>query len=164
MGLQNANGRSLTETVQVGHFMDFGASGLPAGYLACDGSVVAQASYPALYSKIGTTWGPAAAGNFTLPDFRRRVRAGAGGSQVFGPAAAVGSYGGEEGHANTAAENGPHSHSVSGGFIAGVGGAGVSSSPVAYGWSVVANTTTSGSGTAHNTFQPTGICTVGIKY
>lgn len=40
--------------------------------LACEGGVIAQATYPDLYAAIGATWntGGEGAGNFRLPDFR----------------------------------------------------------------------------------------------
>ena len=40
----------------------------PSGYLICDGREVAQAEYPALFQIMGTTYGPAVGGNFTLPN------------------------------------------------------------------------------------------------
>lgn len=42
----------------------------PSGYLECDGSAVSQTTYAALFAVLGTIWGPATGGNFTLPDFR----------------------------------------------------------------------------------------------
>jgi Phage Tail Collar Domain len=39
----------------------------PTGWLRCDGSAVSQTTYAALYAILGTTWGPATGGNFTLP-------------------------------------------------------------------------------------------------
>lgn len=47
---------------------------IPLGYLACDGSVVSQASYPTLFAAIGSAWdtGGEGVGNFRLPDLRGR--------------------------------------------------------------------------------------------
>jgi len=38
------------------------------GWLDCDGSAVPQDDYPLLFAEIGTTYGPAVGGDFTLPD------------------------------------------------------------------------------------------------
>jgi microcystin-dependent protein len=54
----------------VGMVAAFATGTCPTGWLKANGDTPAQATYPALYSALGTTWGPAAAGNFTLPDFR----------------------------------------------------------------------------------------------
>jgi microcystin-dependent protein len=53
-----------------GQVAAFATSTCPTGWLKANGATPAQATYPGLYAAIGTTWGPAAAGNFTLPDFR----------------------------------------------------------------------------------------------
>jgi len=64
----------------VGTINGFGMSTAPTGWLICDGSGVASATYMALYNAIGTTWG----GNsttFTLPDLRGKfIRGWANGS------------------------------------------------------------------------------------
>ena len=64
-----------------------------AGWLMCDGSEVAIASYPELFNAIGTTYNsngsaPApAVGNFRIPDFRAHHPVGAGTAQTGTPAA-----------------------------------------------------------------------------
>lgn len=45
------------------------ASGVPAGWLNCNGAGLSTAAYPALFAAIGTTWG-GGAGWFALPDLR----------------------------------------------------------------------------------------------
>ena len=57
--------------------MPFAGATPPPGFLLCYGQVVSQTTYAALFAALGTTWGPASGGNFTLPDFRGRVLAGA---------------------------------------------------------------------------------------
>lgn len=42
----------------------------PTGYLECNGAQVSQTTYSQLYGVIGTIYGAASGGNFTLPDFR----------------------------------------------------------------------------------------------
>lgn len=44
---------------------------VPAGWLACDGSAVSRAAYPALFAAIGTTYGAGdGATTFNVPDMR----------------------------------------------------------------------------------------------
>lgn len=59
-----------------GTSMVYRGGSVPAGFLAEDGSCVAQATYPALFSIIGVNYGACGAGNFNLPDSRGRVDAG----------------------------------------------------------------------------------------
>lgn len=54
----------------VGQIAAFAGGACPIGWLKANGASVSQATYPALYTVVGTLWGPAAAGNFTLPDAR----------------------------------------------------------------------------------------------
>lgn len=42
-------------------------------YKICDGSAISQTTYATLFALIGTTYGPATGGNFTLPDLRGRA-------------------------------------------------------------------------------------------
>jgi len=57
-----------------------GTDTVPAGYLYCDGSEQATATYPALSSFCGTKFGSAASGNFKLPDYRGRTMFGVDGT------------------------------------------------------------------------------------
>lgn len=85
---------------------------IPAGWLLCDGSPVSRVTYADLYAKIGTLWGAGdGATSFNLPDFRSRFPIGAGqGAGLTNRGLA--SYGGVESVALTAAQNGPHTHTV----------------------------------------------------
>lgn len=151
-----------------GTIVDFAMDTAPAGYLACYGQEVSRATYAALYAAVGDVWG---AGNgsttFNVPDLRGRVRAGwdnmggASGNRLTGITGSVNgdtfaASGGEEGHALTSAENGPHTHS--GATFAGSGTTGTGS-----GGALTGSTGLSGSGTAHNTVQPTAIVLACIK-
>jgi len=84
-------------SVPTGSLLDFAGTAAPSGYLLCDGSAVIRATYAALFSAIGTTWG---AGNgtttFNVPDLRRKTTMGSGGTPVAGIANTVGSFGGIE--------------------------------------------------------------------
>lgn len=86
----------------------------PVGTLLCDGSVVSQTTYSDLYAKVGTTYnvGGEGAGNFRLPDLRRKVLVGEGGSGSAELGSAVGSYGGEEVVTLVEADLPAHSHSI----------------------------------------------------
>ena len=99
-------------TLPAGTMLDFAGTALPTGYLLCDGSVISQAAFPALYGAIGSIWntGGEGAGNFRLPDFSRRVAVGSGGSGTAELGNATGNIGGEESHTQTGAEVGAHNH------------------------------------------------------
>lgn len=59
-----------------GAVIDFAGSSAPTGWLLCDGSSQLRATYPALFTAIGTTYGSVDGTHFTLPDLRGRVVAG----------------------------------------------------------------------------------------
>lgn len=79
-GVGGGGGGITGELVPAGVIVPFGGpiSSVPSGYLPCDGTVVAQASYPALFSAIGTTWniGGEPGSDFRLPDFRGKSPVG----------------------------------------------------------------------------------------
>lgn len=79
-------------------------------WLVCDGSEVAQADYPDLYTIIGSTYGSAGTGNFKLPDMRGMSPSGVG----TGPgmtAVTLGQRYGAETHTLTESEIPAHTHS-----------------------------------------------------
>jgi microcystin-dependent protein len=100
--------------IPAGVMLDYAASTAPSGYLLCNGGVVSQTLYANLYSAIGTLWntGGEGAGNFRLPDFRRRVAVGSGGTGTGTLGNTVGSTGGEETHTLSTSELPSHSHSI----------------------------------------------------
>lgn len=165
-----------------GTLFDFAGTSAPVGWLTCDGSNVSRTTYALLFAAIGTTWG---VGNgtttFGIPNFQRRTSIGSGGSGTGTIGNVVGNTGGEETHALTSAENGAHAHSVtdpththavtqvinqqvpSGGqYAQAAGGTWVSdinTGAAATGISIQ----NSGSGTAHNTMQPSAVVLKIIK-
>jgi microcystin-dependent protein len=94
----------------VGELRTFAADLAPAGWLECNGGSVSQSTYNALYLIIGTTWGPASGGNFTLPDFRRKSAVGRGGTSTSQLGNAIGAVGGAETIGLVSAEMPSHAH------------------------------------------------------
>lgn len=96
----------------------------PAGYLECDGSAVSRTTYAALYGAIGTTYGAGdGSTTFALPDLRRRVVMGAGGTDRYTLIGTTpGSTGGHESqviditamplHGHTMDSSGGHTHTT----------------------------------------------------
>lgn len=80
---------------------------IPVGYLLCDGTAVSRTTYAGLFSKIGTLYGAGdGSTTFNLPNLSNNVPIGAG------TIAGLGQAVGEAKHALTAAENGPHAHTI----------------------------------------------------
>lgn len=79
-------GSSGGEDVLPGTIILFGGSGVPTGYLLCDGSAVNRTTYADLFTAIGVTWG---AGNgtttFNVPDCRSKMPLGAGAGPGYTP-------------------------------------------------------------------------------
>jgi len=103
-------------TVSPGTILDFGGISAPSGYLGCDGSNVSRTTYATLFAAIGTAWGVGdGSTTFGVPDLRRKVAVGSGGTGTARLANSVGSTGGEESHVQTTAEMAAHGHRFSGG-------------------------------------------------
>lgn len=161
----------VTPGVPTGAMFDFGGDTAPDGFLLCDGTAVLRTGdTAALFGVIGVIWGPGdGSTTFNLPDFRRRVAMGSGGTAVVSPANTVGSVGGAETHSLSGAENGTHNHNGAGTISGNVAGG----SPT--GITMGANSTSgvtrasditmpdSGSGTAHNNVQPSAVVLKIIK-
>jgi microcystin-dependent protein len=92
-----------------GTIMAFAGAEAPEGFLSCDGSLKAKATYADLYAAIGDNWGTGDADNFMLPDLRGRFPIGSGQATglsvtdaegvtttVTGTTYALGTKGGEE--------------------------------------------------------------------
>ena len=97
-----------------GAILDFGGSEAPLGFLLCDGAAVSRTTYSNLFAVVGETYGQGdGTTTFNVPDFRRRVSVGAGGTASTTLGNAVGSSGGEETHQLSEAEMPSHDHSAS---------------------------------------------------
>lgn len=185
---------ALTSLIPAGTMILFGGTSTPSGWFWCDGSAYSRTTYAALFAAIGTTWGVGdGSTTFNVPDLRGRAPIGVG--QGIGLTnRTLGSKLGEESHALTLAENGPHTHT--GGLHTHVGGEHTHTINACYhdsgtsGGSVVSGTlhtsgnnkttlsggavatssdgavatTSSGSGTAHNTMQPSLVVNYLIKF
>lgn len=163
----NGGTGTTSAIVPVGTILPWaGAGAVPTGFLACDGSTASQATYPALYAVLGTTWGSDSGGNFTLPDFRRRVPMGSGGTKVAtaAPANTVGSTGGSETNTLTTTTMPAHTHGV--GYTPGGGGGflGILQSVMAFGSQVGSMLSDpNGSSAAHDNVQPSAVVQFIIK-
>lgn len=146
--------------VPAGTILSFGGSNLPAGFLQCDGSAVSRTTYARLFAAISTTWGVGdGSTTFNIPDLRRRVTVGSGGSGTSTLSNAIGATGGAETHTLTTAELASHTHAQNNG----TGTAGSidemslvdsnNSSLVGTG----ITTGSAGSGSAHNNMQPSAV-------
>ncbi|HWY24433.1 MAG TPA: tail fiber protein [Nevskia sp.] len=97
--------------VPSGTIFDYAGSATPTGFLFCDGSAVNRITYGNLFAALGTTFGAGdGVTTFNLPDLRRRVTMGSGGTGTATIGNARGNTGGEEGHILTTAELAAHSH------------------------------------------------------
>jgi microcystin-dependent protein len=108
----------------VGTVQDYAGATAPTGWLLCDGSSKATATYPELFTVIGYAYGGAGA-SFSLPDCRGRFTAGrddmggsaanritAAGSGITGTA--LGATGGSETVVLITANLASHTHTVAG--------------------------------------------------
>jgi microcystin-dependent protein len=164
-------GTGLTDgsnLIQSGMIVEFAFGTVPTGFLECDGTAVSRTTYATLFSKVGTTFG---AGNgsttFNVPDIRRRVVMGRGGTQVSGPANTLGSTGGAETHTLSTSELPAHTHGVPAGSTnyLGVtaGAAQLSTMAGPYTFTTPTETGSAGSGTAHTNVQPSIVMVKAIK-
>ena len=88
-----------------------GGGTVPQGYLGCDGAAVSRTTYANLFAQIGTLHGAGdGAATFNLPDFRRRVPVGSGGTATAALNNVAGSTGGSETHTLAIGEMPSHSH------------------------------------------------------
>lgn len=177
--------------VPLGAMLDFTGSTAPnANFAIPIGQAISRTTFASLftmYNAIGLPYGLGdGSTTFNLPDCRARVivgqdpsnstgrMAGAQSGNISGGAANLGSFGGEESHAQTVAELAVHNHSASSsdsGHVHGYnqavsqGVTGVTGGPVNGSTFSTANTQTgfanistsisnAGSGAAHNTVQP----------
>ena len=115
---QHAIQTATTGGVPVGIIIAYAGITVPTGWLPCDGSSIARATYADLFAAISTTYGSVSGSTFNLPDLRGRVPLGLDSSTNMGSAdrvtaAAADSLngsGGEENHMLTIGEMPSHNH------------------------------------------------------
>ena len=97
--------------VAVGVIVEYAGTVAPSGWLLCEGAILDQASYPALFAVISTAFNTGGEGGtqFRLPDFRDRSAMGASGTK---PRGTLG------GSADTSVAT--HTHTLSGATMTGV--------------------------------------------
>lgn len=168
-GPQGPAGNSLSP----GFIIAFGGNLVPFGYLECDGSPISRVAYPDLFSAIGTLWGQGdGSTTFNIPNLNRRALVGHGGSASSFLNNTVGSKGGEESHTLSISEIPSHAHhlqtntgspvslDLSSYSYTASGGVGVALNDT----TSAGNTTSTGSGSAHNIMQPSAVVIYLIKY
>jgi len=165
-----------------GIIKSLGSNHIPYGWLACNGTTVAIAQYPALSAWIGTLFntGLEPPGFFRLPNSQRKIAVGSGGTGTVILGNATGNTGGEETHTLTKPEmpvhnhgitDSGHAHSSNAQFTAGGGGdldTGFSSQgaqPSSINRTVTGITLQNEGGSgSHNNVQPTLVVTEIIKW
>lgn len=155
---QDQNG-GCDVTLPIGMIAPFAALSVPSGWLACDGSLVAKATYPLLWDVLGDWWGTPTDTHFYVPDMRNRSPFGYDGA--IPPMFPFASYQGELEHTLTTDEIPAHHHTtypttagsdwnVISGAAAGVDAA----TP-----SATFRTWDTGGGEPHNNIHPVAVCT-----
>lgn len=154
----------VTPSVSVivpGLMFDYGGTSAPSGFLNCDGTAVSRSTYSGLFAAIGTTWGTGdGSTTFNLPDFRRAVAVGSGGSGTGTLGNAVGNTGGEETHTLTVSEVPSLTTTLFGNSPGATQGAALT--PASRGGSGI-TLNTNGGGGAHNNIQPSAVVLKIIK-
>lgn len=140
--------------VPAGGIISYGGSAAPNGYLLCDGSAVSRSTYSALFTVIGAAYGAGdGSTTFNIPDMRGRSPLGTGtGSGL--TSRSIGQSGGEENHALSVAELASHQHGYNRNAPDINLGLQSGSETLRIQGNQSNDTTSTGSGTAHNTMHP----------
>jgi len=143
-----------------GTIVEFGGGVIPSGNIGCDGASLLVADFPNLHGEIGFAFGGSGA-NFNVPDKRRRIAVGSGGSGTGELGNAVGNTGGAETHPLIIAELAAHTHSVNLSQVLGTNAFARGANGPTDG---AGGMTSTGSGTAHNNIQPSLVVTFMIRF
>lgn len=165
LGFPQITGIPSTADLKVGWFIS--GVGIPGGatILSVDNPNQVTMSANATSSNVSSTvvFAPWGAGDgtttFNLPDTRRRVGVGMGGTGTVTLGSQLGAYGGEETHILTIAEMPAHFHASVGNASYVASGGVLAPNP-----STAGNTGSTGGGGPHNIMQPSYVVTKIIKY
>lgn len=107
------------DPIPPGSIVGYGGPTPPTGYLICDGTAVSRTTYANMFAAIGIAWGPGdGSTTFNLPDMRRRIPVGAGGTDPYSLLpTTLGSYGGTDSVTLTAGQMAAHVHAFATSFI-----------------------------------------------
>jgi microcystin-dependent protein len=137
-----------------GALLPYAGSTAPTNYLLCDGSVVSQTTYAALYAVIGTTYNTSGegAGNFRLPNLKGRTVVGRDSGDADWDT--LGETRGTKTHTLTTAEMPSHSHDII--YAQGNNTTATGAQPRSnlQSTGVTDSTEATGGGGAHNNIQP----------
>ena len=100
------------DPIPPGSIAGYGGATPPTGYLICDGSAISRTTFASLFAAIGIAWGPGdGSTTFNIPDMRRRVPVGVGGTDPFSLLpTTLGSTGGADAVTLTIGQMAPHTH------------------------------------------------------
>lgn len=119
----------------------------PSGYLLCQGQAVSRIAYAKLFEVCGTRFGIGDGTNtFNVPDMRNKFPLGSNSN--------LGSIGGTDKVSITLAQNGPHTHGILATSSATAFGAYALTCSSESAMPLSANTSSSGTGEAHNNMPP----------
>ncbi|MGI0135293.1 MAG: tail fiber protein, partial [Candidatus Micrarchaeaceae archaeon] len=99
---------NLPQPLPSGSIIDFAGPNIPSGYLECNGQSLSAATYAALFSAIGYTWG-GSGGSFNVPNLNGYVTMGRNGQYGVGN---LGQSYGENTHTLSISEIPSHNHSI----------------------------------------------------
>lgn len=104
---------SPIDKTPVGAMLNYAGASPPTDYANCDGAAVSRATYSALYTLIGTTYGSGdGSTTFNLPDARGRVQAGPDGGTSRLNGWGLAQTGGEAAHTMLLTELVAHTHTI----------------------------------------------------